>query len=135
MEKKPRLLLVDNDREFIRKMKTDLEDSGFEILYSHTGLEARQMVEYDQPDIVVAEVMLERHDSGFDLAKHVKGDPRFRHIPVILLTRLTQLTGYQFSLKNEGYWMKADDYIEKPLSAADLVSRINRLLNKESEIS
>lgn len=133
MDTKPRLLLVDNDREFAREMKNALEKQGFELLHRLTAREAWETVEFEGPDIVISEVMLENHDSGFDLAKQIKGDPRFKKIPVILLTDLNKKTGYEFDFEKDGYWMKADDYLEKPISVSDLTSRINRHMGRESE--
>lgn len=133
MDTKPRLLLVDNDREFAREMKIALEKQGFELLHCHTAREAWETVEFEEPGLVISEVMLENHDSGFQLAKQIKGDPRFKMIPVILLTDLKRKTGYEFDFERDGYWMKADDYLEKPISVSELTSLINRRLGRESE--
>lgn len=130
---KPRLLLVDNNRETADLTQQDLEKNGFQVLRSHTAREALEMVEYEQPDIIVSEVMLEKHDAGFTLAKKVKADPRFNTIPLLLLTAITEKTSYRFELEKDGYWMKADDYVEKPILIQDLVSRILRLMGKETD--
>lgn len=129
MEAKPRLLLVNSNRELAGSIQLDLEKHGFQVLLCLSAQEAWQMVEYEQPDIIVSEVMLEEFDSGFTLAKQVKTDQRFRMIPLILMTKEKDKSRYSFDLDKDGYWMKADDYIEKPLEIQDLVERINRLLS------
>jgi len=130
-----RLLFVDNDCDFIRSVKPSLEEQGFDVLVCHSAIEAIQLVEYEFPDIVVSEVMIEKHDSGFTLAKQVKADPRFRNIPFILLTAVKEKTGFTFDYEKDGYWMKVDDYIEKPIPIPDLISKINLFLNVEANAS
>ncbi len=127
---KVRMLLVDNDRELVESTKPLLEEHGFEVLFTHSAREGWEMVVFEEPDVVVTEIMLERHDSGLELVKRIKGDPRYKRIPVLLLTSVAKGTGYRFDFEKDGYWMKADGFAEKPLAVPDLVKKIEALLEK-----
>ena len=74
--------------------------------------------------------MMEKHDSGFTFAKNLKTDPNLKHIPILMLTSVADATGFQFSLEQDGYWMKTDDFADKPLLPKELVARIEKLLEK-----
>ncbi len=80
--------------------------------------------------------MMEKHDTGFGVAKDLKADPIYRNIPILMLTAVGSETGGEFSQEMDGYWMKTDDYANKPLLPEELVKKINELLarsKKENE--
>lgn len=129
---KPRVLLVDADLDFLQTMQPVLEENGFELLSAYSAREGWEMVVYEQPDMIILEVMLECHDSGFVLARAIKSDPRYKHIPILFLTDVSEKTGFEFDTGKDGYWMKADDFLKKSMPLPDLVSRINQLLEEEA---
>lgn len=133
MAKKPRILLVDDDVDFIDLNKAVLENNGFDVVVAYNGREAQDKVRFEQPDLIVLDLMLEKHDTGFAFAKLVKADPLYQKIPILMLTAVAGETGYDFSQEMDGYWMKTDDYASKPLMPEELISRINRLLAKAAE--
>ncbi len=133
MAKKPRILLVDDDVDFIDLNRAVLENNGFDVVVAYTGREARDKVRFEQPDLIVLDLMLEKHDTGFAFAKEVKADPLYQKIPILMLTAVAGETGYDFSQELDGYWMKTDDYASKPLMPEELISRINKLLAKAAE--
>jgi len=78
----------------------------------------------------VLDLMMEKHDSGFAVAKQLKADPVHRNIPILMLTAVAGTTGYDFSQELDGYWMKTDDYASKPLLPEDLLRKIADLLGR-----
>lgn len=130
MNKKPKILLVDDDADFIDVNKAVLENHGFDVVAAFSGREGLGKVKFEQPDLIVLDLMLERHDSGFAFAKAVKADPLYKKIPILMLTSVTGSTGYDFSQDLDGYWMKTDSYVSKPLSPEELIERVEELLSK-----
>jgi len=127
MGKKLRILLVDNDIDFIDLNKAVLENNGFEVVVAYSGQEGLDKVRYEQPDLIVLDLMMEKHDSGFTFAKTLKADPIFKKIPILMLTAVGSETGMEFNQELDGYWMKTDDYASKPLMPEELIKRINEL--------
>jgi two-component system alkaline phosphatase synthesis response regulator PhoP len=130
MNKKPKILLVDDDVDFIDANKAVLENHGFDVVAAFSGREGLGKVRFDQPDLIVLDLMMERHDTGFAFAKAVKADPVYRRIPILMVSSAMEKTGYEFSQEMDGYWMKTDDYVGKPIQPEDLVTRIKDLLGK-----
>ncbi len=128
MDKKQRILLVDDDVDFIDLNKAVLENHGFEVVVAFSAREGLEKVKFEQPQLIVLDLMMEKHDSGFGFAKALKSDPLYRNIPILLLTAVAGETGYDFSQELDGYWMKTDDYASKPLLPEELVKRITGLL-------
>ncbi len=130
MDKKTRILLVDDDVDFIDLNKAVLENHGFDVAVAFSGREGLDKVKFEQPDVIVLDLMLEKHDTGFTFAKVLKADPRYKNIPILMLTAVAGETGYDFSQEMDGYWMKTDDYASKPLLPEELMKRIDELLKR-----
>ncbi|MGD0230659.1 MAG: response regulator [Syntrophorhabdales bacterium] len=128
MDKKKRILLVDDDVDFIDLNKAVLENHGFDVVAAFTGREGLDKVRFEQPDLIVLDLMLEKHDTGFTFAKAVKADPLYRNIPILMLTAVAETTGYDFSQELDGYWMKTDEYASKPLLPEELLKRVGEML-------
>jgi CheY-like chemotaxis protein len=130
MNKKTRILLVDDDVDFIDLNKAVLENHGYEVAVAFSGREGLDKVRFEEPDLIVLDLMMEKHDSGFAVAKQLKADPVHRNIPILMLTAVAGTTGYDFSQELDGYWMKTDDYASKPLLPEDLLRKIADLLGR-----
>jgi CheY-like chemotaxis protein len=133
MSKKTKILLVDNDVDFIDLNKAVLENNGFEVVVAYSGTEGLDRVRFEQPDLIVLDLMMEKHDTGFGFAKAMKADPTTRDIPILMLTAVGSETGMDFSQELDGYWMKTDEYANKPLLPEDLVKKINELLVRAAQ--
>jgi len=133
MSKKTKILLVDNDVDFIDLNKAVLENSGFDVVVAYSSAEGLDRVRFEQPDLIVLDLMMEKHDSGFGFAKAMKADPTSKNIPILMLTAVGSETGMEFNQELDGYWMKTDDYANKPLLPEDLVKKINELLARSAK--
>ncbi len=130
MTGKTKVLLVDNDVDFVDLNKAVLENSGFEVVTAFSAREGIDKVKVEHPDVIVLDLMMEKHDAGFSFAKQIKADPIYKQIPILMLTSVAEVTGFGFSQELDGYWMKTDDYAEKPIMPDELVRRVNALLEK-----
>lgn len=135
MSKKTKILLVDNDVDFIDLNKAVLENHGFDVVVAYSGAEGLDRVRFEQPDLIVLDLMMEKHDTGFAFARAMKADPTTKNIPILMLTAVGSETGMDFSQELDGYWMKTDDYANKPLLPEDLVKKINELLARSTQKS
>jgi DNA-binding response OmpR family regulator len=133
MSKKTKILLVDNDVDFIDLNKAVLENNGFEVIAAYAGREVMDKVRFEQPDLIVLDLMMEKHDTGFAVAKALKADPLYKKVPILMLTAVGSETGMDFSQDLDGYWMKTDAYASKPLLPEELVRRIEELLARAAK--
>ena len=128
MDQKPKILLVDDDADFIEQNRAVLEGKGFQVIAVFSGRQVLDRVRFEQPDLIVLDLMMEKHDSGFTVAKALKADPVYKRVPILMVSSSMEKTGYDFSQEMDGYWMKTDDYVNKPIRPEDLVARIKDLL-------
>jgi DNA-binding response OmpR family regulator len=127
---KKKVLIIDSDAEFIDQNKAALEENGFEVISASSSREGIERISFEMPDVVVFELILEKHDAGFELARAIKADPRYKEIPLLMVTSAAGETGCDFCQELDGYWMKTDDFVNKPVTPEELTKRINILLGK-----
>ena len=130
MNKKTKILVVDKNADVIELTKTVLEGNNYEVVTANNTQTAMNIVRYEKPDLIVLELMLEKYDSGFTFTRTIKADPLYNNIPILMLTDVEEKTGYSFTQELDGYWMKTDDYVAKPIEADELLKRVENLLQK-----
>jgi len=128
MSSKGKILLVDDDQDFLDMSTAVLKNHGYEVFTATSGQEGLMRVRTEMPDAIILELMLEKHDTGFLFCQKIKTDPLFKEIPILMVTCVAEKTGHRFSLKDDGYWMKTNDYLEKPVKPEVLLERLDTLL-------
>ena len=118
---KKRILIIDDDVDFSDLNKAVLENSGFEVVTAFSGREGMDKVQFESPDLIMLDLMMEKHDSGFGFAGKIKADPRYKNIPILMVSSVAEETGYDVSQELDGYWMKTDDFMNKPAPPEELV--------------
>lgn len=133
MTPKGTILLVDDDQDFLEMHKAVLVNHGFEVLTATSGREGLERVRSEMPDLIVLDLMMEKHDAGFSFSKQIKSDPLFKKIPILMVTAVADATGYRFSLERDGYWMKTDAFLDKPVEPSVLIEKVESLLAKKED--
>jgi signal transduction histidine kinase/ligand-binding sensor domain-containing protein/DNA-binding response OmpR family regulator len=121
-----RILLVEDNEELLQ-MTSDAMKPYFRILKARDGVEALDVLKFNEVDVVVSDVMMPRMD-GTELCRRIKEDINYSHIPVILLTAKTSIEA-----KLEGMQNGADIYLEKPFSSKQLYLQIMSLLRMRQQ--
>jgi DNA-binding response OmpR family regulator len=129
--KSKKILIIDDDKDFGDALRIVLENNGYAVMHSFNILEGRASVEKHRPDLIILDVMMEKHTDGFDLCADLKNDEACSMIPIIMVTGVSEKTGFTFSPVTDGEYLRADDYIPKPVKVSVLLSRVNKLLSQE----
>ncbi len=119
-----RILVVDDDREIVRLVKSYLEQAGYQALTAYDGETALHVMRSDHPDLVVLDLMLPGRD-GWNLTRLARGDASLMDIPIIMLTARVEDTD-----KILGLELGADDYITKPFNPREVVARVRSVLRR-----
>jgi DNA-binding response OmpR family regulator len=127
MEKKARLLYVEDDTTLSFVTKDNLELRGYDVDFCEDGVKALQMIIDKDYDLCILDVMLPKMD-GFTLA--VKIREKNSEIPILLLTARTAMEDRIYGLQ-----LGADDYITKPFSIEELVLKIEVFLKRSKIVS
>jgi two-component system alkaline phosphatase synthesis response regulator PhoP len=122
------ILLVDDDRDFLEQNRGVLAARGYRVAVFSDPEQALQAAEREPPDLVVSDLMMKALDSGFSLARAIKG--RSPAAPVILVTAASSQRGFNFSPRGREDLaaMNADAFFEKPVAPAALIAKVEELL-------
>ncbi len=122
MTEKQSLLLVDDEPTNLRVLRTVLQEH-YRLLFAKSGEEALQLVQKEQPDLILLDVMMPGL-TGFDVCARLKVDPATSAIPVIFVTALKDEMD-----ETKGFEVGAVDYITKPISPAVVRARVKTHLS------
>jgi two-component system KDP operon response regulator KdpE len=115
------ILVVDDEERMARFIRLNLEQDGFQVIEAHRGMQAIEAVRVDMPDVVVLDVMMPDLD-GFEVLKIIR---ETSSVPVIMLTAKGEEED-----RVRGLELGADDYVTKPFSPRELVSRVRAVIRR-----
>ena len=123
-----KILLIDDDPDFIEATRTVLESvPSYEVVVAYDGDEGIVRVQEERPDLILLDIIMPTQD-GFYVCEKLKSDPELWHIPIIMLTSLSQhISDTAYSVQ-DGMMLEADDFIDKPVRPQELLARVARLL-------
>lgn len=119
---RPRILIADNDPANVQLLKDICQAENFEVQVATDGQDTLTCIKADPPDLVLLDVMMPQLD-GFEVLEKLRHEPETRLLPVILITAVSDDDSIR-----QGYRLGANDYITKPFKIAELVARINALI-------
>ncbi len=115
-----KVLIADDERDFVTFLSVALKREGFDVFTAFDGIEAKERIEEDSPDIVILDLIMP-HLNGWEVLKWIK--EKERRIPVIILSAKDDFD----DIKNT-YNLNADYYMTKPVSVRDIVEGINTVI-------
>lgn len=129
MNKKAKILLVDDDADFINSTRTVLESQPYQIIIASNGDEGLRKAREEKPDLILLDVIMPVKD-GFTAAEQLKNDPELSKIPTLMLTAFST-KGRETSIPvSRGLSLETEDYLEKPVDPRELLARVEKHLKK-----
>jgi CheY-like chemotaxis protein len=124
----PLILVTDADPKNLQILQDSLESSGFSVIIAEDGLRAWEIIQSEQPDLILSEVNLPNYD-GFQLLEKLKEDPRTSVIPIMFLTNRRDIQDRVRSLRGG-----VKDYLIKPLHVKEVIARIRMILRRMERV-
>ncbi|MBN1179319.1 MAG: response regulator transcription factor [Anaerolineae bacterium] len=120
----PRILVIDDEHEFLELLQVILENQGFDVVTTTDPLAGLRLAYQARPDLILLDVMMPDVD-GFEVCRRLRD---ITEVPIIFVTAKSALEDIVHGLS-----LGADDYVIKPFAQAELISRIRANLRTESE--
>jgi CheY-like chemotaxis protein len=118
IKEKPRILIIDNNRDLTLSAKVGLERTGrYSVSEENEPARAHQTAQRVKPDLILVDIAMPETDGG-EVAARIESDPTLRRTPVVFLTALAR----------SGLEIKGHPFLAKPISIPDLVAGIERNL-------
>ena len=129
MNRRPKILVIDDDPDFVEATKLVLESKPYEVLTAVDGNDGLRKVKEEKPDVILLDIIMPTKD-GFVVCDQLKKDPELSKIPVIMLTSLMQRMAETSLSQSQAMAIEAEDYIDKPVSHEELLVRVEKQLKK-----
>jgi DNA-binding response OmpR family regulator len=127
MDRWPKILIIDDDPDFVAATKVVLESKDYQVLTASDGKEGLEKVKGENPDLVILDIIMP-HEDGFKVCEEIKADPKLAKIPVIILTSLSERWSEVALSVTQGLMLEAEDYIDKPVAPERLLRRVKKRL-------
>ena len=118
------ILIADDEPNQLELMSFNLSNAGYSIIKASNGKEAMELIENHSPDLIILDWMMPKM-SGIDVCRTLRSRSETKQIPIIILSARSE-----DSDKSLGLDTGADDYISKPFSPKELISRVKALLRR-----
>jgi DNA-binding response OmpR family regulator len=122
------ILVVDDDLQTVKLISLLLQRKGYRILPATSGAQALAKAETEQPDLIILDVMMPDMN-GLEVCRRLRANPRTSAIPILMFTAKTAVGD-----KIAGFQAGADDYLTKPVHPAELISRVEALLQRAARL-
>jgi DNA-binding response OmpR family regulator len=136
MAAKGKILIVDDDPDFVKTTKMILMTDGYEILTASDGKEGLKVLQESKPDLVMLDIMMESLFEGFSFLGTLRTSPDFEELkgtPILMVSSVRADTGSRFSFGYEedmGDIPEPDEYMDKPLKPKELLEKVATLVSR-----
>ncbi|MCP3874023.1 MAG: response regulator [Desulfobacteraceae bacterium] len=124
-----KIIIVDDNTDYLFTMKTFLSRNGFEVQTAHNGQVGIELIKKERPDLVMLDVMMETTFSGFDVCRQIRNDPELKDMPIIGITGMEDELGLKFDKYDDEEYFSPDVFLEKPVNKDELLEKIKTLIS------
>jgi two-component system, OmpR family, alkaline phosphatase synthesis response regulator PhoP len=117
-----KVLIADDNPQILELLEAYLEPLNLQVRLAADGESTLAAVERDEPDLILLDIMMPRR-SGFEVCRLLKDDPRYRDIPIIMVTALNEMGDLERARE-----CGAEDFLSKPVNKIELLARVQNLL-------
>ena len=131
MGEKAKILLVDDDEDFLKSTGDLLEAHGYQVISATDGSSGLAKALKERPDLMVLDVMMATETEGFDVARKIPEAKELREMPVIMVTGIRKEMKLGFAFEPDETWLPVQRVMEKPIEPARFLAVIGKLLQKD----
>ncbi len=117
-----KVLIADDNPQILELLEAYLEPLNVRVRLVADGEATLAAVEQDEPDLILLDIMMPKR-SSFEGCRLLKDDPRYRDIPIIMVTALNEVGDMERARECGG-----DDFLSKPVNKIELLARVQNLL-------
>ena len=127
MTAKKKILVIDDDMDFLMATKLILENGGYEVFLAEDGKSGVEMVKSVAPDLTITDMMMETWGEGFAVVSKIRSMEHGKDMPLIVLSAVDLQGPYQ-SYEPSDEFPKVNMVLHKPVKATDLLIYAEQLL-------
>ncbi len=127
-----RIIIIDDDPDITEVMKVVLEKNGYSVDIANDGSEGMNRIKAASPDLIILDVIMNTPDEGFVLSRELKSNPKYKQIPILMITSIGQKVGLDFeSAAGDETWLPVEGFLNKPVKPDALLEKVKTLLQEQ----
>ncbi|MBN2190852.1 MAG: response regulator [Candidatus Aureabacteria bacterium] len=119
-----KILIVDDDVDFVEAIKTLLETKNYEVFSAENGMEGFNQAKNNKPDLIILDVMMATKTEGFDIARKLQKESSTKGTPVIMITGIRKEMSLPFGFEPNEDFLPVKAVLEKPIKPEILLKKI-----------
>lgn len=123
-----KILLIDDDPDFIETYTVILEKNGYEVLSAFSGADGLAKIRQDVPDLVLLDVMMSTEYEGFEVAKKVREEMNLRDLPIVILSSIHAEKQVPYRFAPNDTYLPVDFWLDKPVEPNALLDVVRKAL-------
>jgi CheY-like chemotaxis protein len=123
-----KVVIVDDNTDYLFTMKTFLSRNGFEVETAPDGKAGIELIKELRPDVVLLDVMMETTFSGFEVCRQIRNDPKLKDMPIIGITGMEDELGLKFDKYDDADYFSPNVFFDKPVDKDALLKKIKELI-------
>ena len=124
-----KIVIVDDNTDYLFTMKTFLSRNGFEVETASDGQTGIELIIKERPNLILLDVMMETTFSGFEVCRQMRNDPELKKIPIIGITGMEDELGLKFDKYEDADYFSPDALFGKPVDKDALLIKIKELIS------
>jgi CheY-like chemotaxis protein len=133
MEKSLKIVIVDDNTDFLFTMETFLQRSGFEVRTADDGQKGLELIRKERPDLILLDIMMETLFSGFEVCKRVRSDDDLRDIPIIGVSAMGEELDINYRQWPDYDYFSPNAFLDKPVDKQRLLQMIPEVIQKAAQ--
>jgi len=125
MTPQKRILIVDDDRDYLEAVSCFLEANRFTVLKARSGEEAMRLAKMERPDLILMDIIMGERTEGLFTVQQIRRTPELKGVPIFVCSSLYDKVP-DFRTAPESAWMAQDEFLAKPVDMAQLLEKIRR---------
>ena len=124
-----RLLMIDDDPDFVSGIKAILDKEGFEVDVAYNPKDGMNALQTKQYDLLLLDIMMGRGAEGIMIARKLRKDAKLRELPVLIMTGMREQIAFLFPGEPiHPRFVEIDELVEKPVEPKMLLEKVNSLI-------
>jgi twitching motility two-component system response regulator PilH len=129
MNKNLKVIIIDDNADYVFTMGIFLKKNGFEVMSANNGKAGVNLVKQEKPDLILLDVMMETLFSGFEVCRQLRQDSSVKSIPIIGITGMADEINVSYEKEKDFEYFSPEIFMEKPVDKDLLLKNIHSLVN------
>ena len=124
-----KILIVDDDRDFVESLSAFLEAHNYVVLKAHDGREGLKLAKVERPDLIIMDVIMNERTEGFFTVQEMRRAAELKTVPIFILSSLYSQVN-DFGIPPNSSWLAHDEFLTKPVNMPDLLEKVQRRMEE-----